>query len=62
MLANITAADLRRALEDAIPEDASLDDLRDARRAATVLSAEECQRALLDALSNRAATIARTFD
>jgi hypothetical protein len=62
MLSIITADDLRRALEDAIPDNASLDDLRDARRAATVLPADECQRALLDALRTRSAAIAREFD
>lgn len=61
-LPNITTPDLTRALDDCLRVgEQDLDDLRDARRAATVLSAEDCKTALLEALRERALSIREQY-
>lgn len=64
MLPNITTNDLRNVLDDIFRTDGELDldDLRDARRAATVLSPDDCKAALLAALQARAIEIAAQYD
>ncbi len=51
----ITAQDLRYALEDLIPDNADRERIRDARRAATVLTPEDVKSAVITALNTRLA-------
>jgi hypothetical protein len=61
-MAAITTQDLTNVLRDLIQPDTDLQDIRDARRAATVLSPDDCKAALLEALTSRGIEIGREYE